>query len=156
MPFFRQRSECFRQHLKFRNLKCRFAGLGEKTFSFDTDEIAKIQQLEKIDSLGASGFGMNVNLDAAGGVAKIDKVAFPHVAMRRDAPGRPQRFAFLEFFAHLRHRTARLESYPTKWIDAFPSQRVKLFAAQRDQFIFFVHLWRANVKRCAGFATRNR
>ena len=73
-------------------------------------------------------------------------MAFAHVAMRRDAPCGTKGLAFPELVAHLRNGSAYLESCSER-LDAVSTERVEFFAPQRDQFIFFVHLRRANVKR---------
>ena len=83
------------------NLQGRLAGLGEKTGSFDADEIAEIDQLEQLDHFRADFLRVDVNLNPAGGIAQVDEMALAHVAMRGDAAGRAQRRAFRKFFPHV-------------------------------------------------------
>ncbi len=98
---------------------------------------------------------MNVNLNAAGGVAQVEKVAFAHVAMRCDAAGDMTRFTFLKLLAHLRDRTANIKT-GTERLDAFRAQHLKLFSSERDQLVFVFHIRTANVRRGTWFATLNR
>src|SRR6266849_2610061 len=103
---------------------------------------------QKIDQLSANFFRVNINLNPAGGVAQVEKVAFAPIAMGGDAASRAKGLAFFKFFAHLRDRSAWLETGP-EWLDSFRSKRVEFFAPQRDQLIVFVHRRRATVKRRA-------
>ena len=105
----RKRPEGFRQHLKFLHLQRRFAGLGQKTFPFDSDEIAEVEQREKIDNSVAGLPGIDVNLNAPGRVAKIDKVALAHIAMCGNPPGRTEDGTLLEFLTHVSDRAARFK-----------------------------------------------
>ena len=83
---------------------------------------------------------MNINLNAPGGVTKIEEVALAHVAMRGDAASRAQDLALREFFAHLRDCSVRLERNAER-LDTLRAQRVEFFSSQRDQFILFIHPW---------------
>ena len=88
---------------------------------------------------------MDIDLNATGGVAQIQEVAFAHVAMRRDAPRRAKRLAFFKLLAHLRNRSAYVKSR-TERLDTFRAEGIEFFAPQRDQLIFFFHRRRANVR----------
>ena len=94
-------------------------------------------------------------MKAASGVAKIEKMALAHVAMCGNAPGGTDDFALFKIGADLGDVAAARKSFPERF-DALGTERVKFFASQRDQLVLFVHPWRANVKRCGGFATLNR
>ena len=57
MPFFRQAAASdFAEHLKRVHLQRRLAGLGEKTASLHSDEIAEIEQSENLHLSGPSSF----------------------------------------------------------------------------------------------------
>src|SRR5881398_398076 len=99
-----------------------------------------IEQTKKIDQIRANFLGVNVNLNASSGVAKIEEVALPHVAMRSDAASRAQELAIREFFAHLRDCSIRFERSVERF-DPLRAQRVEFFSSQRDQFILFIHPW---------------
>ena len=146
MPFFRERPQGFRQHLKRVHLQRRFAGFGEKTGSLHADEIAKIEQSEKLDRLRADFFRVNVNLNASGRVAQIEKMTFAHVAMRGDAARCAKSLAFLELFAHLRNRAALPQSRRQMARHLSHEARRAFCAAVR--LTRFLHPSRANLKRC--------
>jgi len=97
---------------------------------------------------------VNVNLNAAGGVAKIEKMALAHVAMRGDAAGGANHFAFFKFRADLGDVAAGRESFSERF-NALGAEGVEFFAPERDQLILFVHLRRANVKRCGEMNSLN-
>ena len=128
MPLFRKRPQRFRKDFEFPNLQRWLAGLRQKTFAFHPNEIAEVEQLEKIDRLRANFFRMDVNLNPAGGVAQIDKVTFAHVAMRGNASRRAQSFAFFEFFPDRRNIAAGLERR-AKRLDSALAQRFPIFRA---------------------------
>ena len=90
VPFLRQRPQRFPEQLELVDFQGRLAGLGEETIAFDADEIAEIDQLEKLDHLLADFLRVDVNLDPPGRIAQVDEMAFAHVAMRGDAAGRAQ------------------------------------------------------------------
>jgi hypothetical protein len=98
---------------------------------------------------------VNVNLNAAGGVAQVEKMAFAHVAMRRDAAGDITRFIFFKLLVHLRDRAANIKM-GAEWLDAFRAQRLKFLSPERDQLVFVFHIRTANVRRDTCFATLNR
>ena len=108
-----------------------FPAFGDETGSFDANEIANIQKAKKIDQLRANFFCVNINLNASGGIAQIEKMALAHVTMGGDTAGGAKGFAFFEFLAHFRNGSARLES-GAEWLDPFRAQRVEFFAPQRD------------------------
>src|SRR5438270_12037278 len=89
---------------------------------------------------------MDVDLNTASGVTHIEKMAFAHITMCRNAACRAENLAFFEFCAHLRNRSADFKSR-TEWLEAFRAQRIELFAAQSDQLVFFFHNRIANVRR---------
>src|SRR5450631_49189 len=134
MPFFRKRSQGFRKDFEFPNLQRWLAGLRQKTLAFHANEIAEVEQLEKIDNLRANFFRMDINLNPPGGVAKIDKVTLAHVAMRGNASRRTQSFAFFEFFPNRRNIAAGLERR-AKWLDSAIAQAFQFSASLRDQLI---------------------
>ena len=146
VPFFGERPQSFGQHLEGAHLQCWFSTFREETCSLDANEIADVEQAKKIHLIGADFFRVNINLNAAGGVAQVEKMASAHVAMSGDAASGPEGCSLLKFFAHLRDRAARLEA-SAEWLHAFRAERVEFLAPQRDQLILFVHLWGANVKR---------
>src|SRR5205807_1440945 len=88
----------------------------------------------------------NVNLNAPGRVAKIEKVALAHVAMRGDAAGGTKCVALSESRPNLRDVAAGLES-AAKRFDTPRAKLIQFFAPERDQLILFLHLRRANVNR---------
>jgi hypothetical protein len=110
VPFFGQRTQRFRENLKPGNLQARLARLGEEARAFHADEIAEIEQVENLHRFGADLFGMEINLDSSGGIAQIDEMAFPHVAVRRNPAGHAKDLAFLEFGADLANWTSRIKS----------------------------------------------
>src|SRR6266404_6388027 len=140
MPFLRKRPQGFGKQTERVHFQCWFPAFGDKTRSFNSDEIADIQQAEKIDQLRANFLCVNINLNAASGVAQIQEVALAHVAMRRDAARRTKSLAFFELLAHLRNRSAYLKTCAER-LDAFRPKRIEFFAPQRDQFILFLHRW---------------
>ena len=103
----------------------------------------------------ANLFGVNVNLNAAGDVTQVEKMAFAHVAMRGDAAGDTTRFTFFKLLAHLRDRAANIKAGAER-LDAFRAQRLKFFSSERDQLVFVFHIRTANVRRDTCFATLNR
>ena len=105
-----------------------------------------IEQLENFHRLRAEFLRLDVNLDPPGRVAQIEEMTFAHVAMRGDAAGRAQGFAFLKFFAHLRDRAAGLKR-GAEGRDAARPQLFQLGATLRDQFVFVVHCKKATVNR---------
>ncbi len=110
---------------------------------------------KKLDQFRANLFRVNVNLNAAGGVAQVEKVAFAHVAMRGDAAGDTTGFTFFKLLAHLRDRAANIKAGAERF-DAFRAQRLKFFSSERDQLVFVFHIRTANVRRDTCFATSNR
>src|SRR5438046_9191518 len=84
-----------------------FAALGEETCALGANEITDIEQTKKIDQIRANFLCVNINLNAPGGVTKIEEVALAHVAMRGDAASRAQDLALRESFAHLRDGSTR-------------------------------------------------
>src|SRR5205814_9739482 len=88
---------------------------------------------------------MDVNLNAAGGITQVEKMAFAHVPMRGDAAGDVARFAFFGLLAHLRDRAANIKARAERF-DAFRAQRLKFFSSERDQLVFVFHVWTANLK----------
>src|SRR5947208_13685569 len=78
---------------------------------------------------------MEVGLNPAGRVSKIDKVTLAHVAMRCDSAGGAQRIAFFEFLPDFRDRAGRFEG-ATKRFYPESTKRFQLFAALRAQFVF--------------------
>ena len=120
--------------------------LVRKQFALDADEIAEVEQIENLHRLGADFFRMNVNLNAPGRVAQIDEMAFAHVAMRGDASGRAQGFAFLKFFADLA-RSCRWSQSGAEGRDAARAQLFQLGAPVRDEIVFVVHCKKATVNR---------
>src|SRR5205809_375248 len=106
---------------------------------------ADVQQTKKLDQFRANLFRLNVNLNAAGGVAQVEKVAFAHVAMRCDAAGDVTCFTFFKLLAHLRDRAANIKAGAER-LDAFRAQRLKFFSSERDQLVFVFHVWTANLK----------
>jgi len=98
---------------------------------------------------------VNVNLNAARGVAQVEKVAFAHVAMCCDAAGDMTRFTFFKLLAHLRDRAANIKTSAER-LDAFRAQRLKFFSSERDQIVFVFHIRTANVRRDTCLATLNR
>ncbi len=98
---------------------------------------------------------MDVNLNAAGGITQVEKMAFAHVPMRGDAAGDVARFAFFELLAHLRDRAANIKARAERF-DAFRAQRLKFFSSERDQLVLVFHIRTANVRRDTCSATLNR
>ena len=111
---------------------CRLATLGEKACPFDTDEIAKIEQLENLKRLGPYFFRLNVNLNVAGRIAQIDEMTFAHVAMRSDPPGHAQRLVFGKFLLHFADRSGGLEGRGAKWRNPFCAQGCEFLQTLRD------------------------
>src|ERR1700675_1884755 len=144
VPFFGEGSQSFRQDLKFLSFQRRLTGFSEETRSLDADEIAEVEQRKKIDEFGANFLRVNVNLNAPGRVAKIEKVALAHVAMRGDSAGGTKCVALFESRSNLRDVAAGLESH-AKRFDTARAKLIQVFAPERDQLIFFLHLRRANV-----------
>src|SRR5439155_21680303 len=130
----------------FLNFQCWLTGFGEETRSLEADEIAEVEQSKKIDQFGANFLRVNVNLNAPSRVAKIEKVALAHVAMRGDAAGGTKCVALFEFRPNLRDVAAGLESC-AKRFDTSRAKLIQFFAPKRDQLILFLHLRRANVNR---------
>src|SRR4029077_10014841 len=102
VPLFWKRPQGFGQKPERAHLERRLATFGQETCSFDANEIANVKQTKKIDQIRANFFRVNINLNAASGIAKIKKVALAHVAMRGDAASRTNGLALRKFFAHLR------------------------------------------------------
>jgi len=146
MPFFRQRPQGLRKQPERAHFQCRFAAFRNKACSFRADEITNVQQAKKIHQLRANFFCVYVDLNAAGGIAHVEEVAFSHVAMRRDAARRTKRLAFFKLTAYLGNRSACLKTR-TERIDTLRAKRLEFLAAQRDQLIFFFHDRKANVRR---------
>ena len=140
MPLFGKGPQSLRHKTKRPCLQRGFAALGEETGALDANEITDIEQAKKIDQVRANFFCVNINLNAPGGVTKIEEVALAHVAMRSDAASRAQDLALREFFAHLPDCSVRLERNAER-LDTLSAQRVEFFSSQRDQFILFIHPW---------------
>src|SRR5262249_3518657 len=101
VPFFRERPQCFRQENEVVHLQCWFSRLSDKTCSLSSDEVAKIEQAKQIHGFGTNFFRVDVNLKPAGCVAKIEKVAFAHVAVCSDAACDVKCFPLFKFAADL-------------------------------------------------------
>src|SRR6266550_2963834 len=155
MPFFRKRPQRLCEQPERLNFYCWFPAFSQKAGSLHPDEIADVQQTKKLDQFRANLFRVNVNLNAAGGVAQVEKVAFAHVAMRCDAAGDMTRFAFFKLLAHLRDRAANIKAGAER-LDALCAQRLKFFSSEREQLVFVFHIRTANVRRDTCFATLNR
>jgi hypothetical protein len=138
VPFFGRRSQRFCKHFEFVRFERRLARLGQKTRSFNANEIAEVEKLENFHRLRADFLFVEISLDPPGRVPKIDKVAFAHVAMGGDAAGRAERFAFLEFFAHFGDRTGGFERAAERFHTA-RAKRLQFLPALRDQFILRFH-----------------
>ena len=128
---------------------------GDKTCPFHANEIAYVEQPKKVEQFRANLLGVNVNLNAAGDVTQVEKMAFAHVAMRGDAAGDTTGFTFFKLLAHLRDRAANIKA-GAEWLDAFRAQCFKFFSPERDQLVFVFHIRTANVRRDTCFATSNR
>src|SRR5205807_6108194 len=139
VPFFRWRPERLGQHFEFVRFQRRFASLRQKTSAFYPDEIAEIEQIENLHRRRANLFLVEIRLNAAGHVSKIDKVALAHVAMRRDSASRAQRIAFFEFLTNFRDRARRFEG-PTKRFHSASTKRLEFLTPLRHQFVFRLHL----------------
>src|SRR5215510_8133415 len=124
MPFLRERSERLGKQSERADLQRRFAAPRYKTCPLRANEIADVQQAKKLDQFRANLFCMDVNLNAPCDVTQIEKVAFPHVAVRGDAAGDTKRFTLLKLVPHLRDRAAHFKA-GAKRFDAFRAQRVK-------------------------------
>src|SRR4030081_2966318 len=145
MPFFRRRPKRLGQDFKFVHFQRRLAGLGQETSSFHANEIAEIEKIKNFPRLRADFFLMEISLDPAGRVSKIDKVALAHVAMRGDSAGGAKRVAFLEYFPDFSNRARRFEP-ATKRFPPPGAKRREFLTALRNQFIFGLHasrLWNA-------------
>src|SRR5437879_10877568 len=81
---------------------------------------------------------MEVSLNPAGCVSKIDKVTLAHVAMRCDSAGGAQRIAFFEFLPDFRDRAGRFAG-ATKRVYPTSTKRFQLFAAWREPFVLRLH-----------------
>src|SRR6266480_1668573 len=132
MPFLRQGPHCFRKELEPAYFQCRFAAFRNKACSFHADEITNVQQAKKIHQLRADFFCVYVDLNASSRIAHVEKVAFSHIPMRRDAACCTKRLAFIKLLAHLRDRPAHVKTR-TERIYTFHAKRLELFAAQRDR-----------------------
>ena len=139
VPFFRERPKRFRQESEVAHLQCWFTRLRDKTYSLDSDEIAKIKQAKQIHGFSTNFFDVDVNLNPPGGVAQIEKVAFAHVAVRSDATSDTKRFPFFKFAANLCDRSAGFEG-SAEWLGAARAKCVKFFMPQCDQLVFFFHV----------------
>src|SRR5438094_8441736 len=93
--------ESHRKQLNRAPLPRRLPAFGEKTCSFHSNEIANIQQAKEIDQVRANFLCMNIDLNASGRVAQVQKMALAHIAMRRDAACRTNGVPFLELLTHL-------------------------------------------------------
>src|SRR5438067_605994 len=140
VPLFRERPQGLFHQAERARLQRRFAALSEETRSLDADEIANIEQLKKVDQVRANFLCVNINLNASGGITKIEEVAPAHVAMRGDAASRTQDLALHEFLTYLRDCAVRLERNPER-LDPLRAERIEFFSSQRDQFILFIHPW---------------
>src|SRR5438046_6010021 len=72
MPLFGKRPQSLRHKAESACLQRRFAALGEETGALDANEITDIEQTKKIVQIRANFLGVNVNLNAPSGVAKIE------------------------------------------------------------------------------------
>src|SRR6266540_4546841 len=145
VPFFRERPQRLGEQLECLDFYCWFPAFGDKTCPFNANEIAYVEQPKKIDQFRPNLLCVNVNLNAAGDVTQVEKMAFPHVAMRRDAAGDTTRFSFFKLLAHLSDRAAHIKAC-AKRFDAFRAQRLKFFLSERDQLVFVFHIRTANLK----------
>src|SRR5438477_11574396 len=98
---------------------------------------------------------MDVNLNAAGGITQVEKMAFAHVPMRGDAAGDVARFAFFELLAHLRDRAANIKARAERF-DAFRAQRLKFFSSERVQLFLVFYILTAYLRSDTSFANLNR
>ena len=138
VPFFRWRPERLGQDFEFAHFQRRLAGFGQETGAFDADEIAEIEQIEDFHCLGADFFLVEVGLNPAGRVSKIDKVTLAHIAMRSDSAGGAKRFAFLECVPDFRDRAGCFKS-ATKRLHSAGAKCLEFLPALRDQFVFRFH-----------------
>ena len=155
VPFLGQRPQRFPQEFELVHFQRRLAGLGQKTGSFHADEIPEIDQLEHLDHVIADFLRVDVNLDPPGGIAQVHEMAFAHVAMGGDAAGGAQGGAFREFLAHLGDRAGSFVSAAER-VRAARLERFQFFAPLRDETVFVVHLWAANLKRWFEMNSQNR
>ena len=100
------------EQLECLDFYCRFAAFGDKTCPFHANEIAYVEQPKKVEQFRANLLGVNVNLNPAGDVTQVEKMAFAHVAMRGDTAGDTTGFTFLKLLAHLRDRAANIKPVP--------------------------------------------
>src|SRR5947208_2082800 len=77
MPLFGKGPQGLRHKMKRPCLQRGFAALGEETCALGANEITDIEQLKKVDQVRANFFCVNINLNAPGGVTKIENELAP-------------------------------------------------------------------------------
>ena len=114
------------------------AGLGDKTFALDSDEVGQIDQLEDFHLLRSEFLPADKQLHPPARVAQIEEVAFAHVAMRRDAARHPLIRAFHKSRADFTDSARGVEA-PAKRLHAQVSERFEFLPAHGDQVVGFFH-----------------
>ncbi len=139
MPLVRQRPQRLAEHAEVAHPQRRLAGLGDEPLAFDTEKIADVEQLENFDLFGRKRLRVEINLDAPGQVAEVEKVRLAEIAVRGDAAGDALHSTLGKLLARLRHRPIRGIA-PAERIEPARPQRVEFAAAIGEQFVFgFVH-----------------
>src|SRR5947207_15973084 len=101
VPFFGERPQSFGQHLQGTHLQCWFSTFREETCSLDANEIADVEQTKKIHLIGAEFLHVNIHLNAAGGVAQVEKMASSHVPMIGNSASDPKACHLMKYIAAL-------------------------------------------------------
>ena len=77
----------FASNFQLVHFQRRLACLGRETRSFDTNQIAKIEEFENPHRFRTEFFCVQINLDPSTRVLQIDEVTFAHVTVRGDPAG---------------------------------------------------------------------
>ena len=151
----RKRAQRFRQRHELANAEGRLAGFRHEPLALDPDEVADVHEVEHGGLLRRQVLEAEIDLDAAGQVAQVEKMRATHVAVSGHAPGNAKNAAFRKFLPDVTHSAVRLESR-SEGVDTQRAQRVKLLPARGKQAMGFggrlvgAHLQKESCRRANG------
>ena len=87
VPLLRQRQQVFGEERDFFHMHGEFAGAGAKQISADSDVIAQVEELVKLESLFADRIFLDVDLQPLSILLQVREAGLSHQADGHDAPG---------------------------------------------------------------------
>ena len=139
MPLVRHGAERLGEHCQGVHAQGRFPCFGDERLAFHPHEIAQVEQLENLVSLGPDFFGVDENLDAPRRIGQIEKVALAHVPVRGDPAGHPFAIPLCKAGADFFDGTRQIKALP-KRRDSLFAQGEHLLAADFKQGMSLFHI----------------